>query len=154
MRCTEFARVSRVPCHAFDLGISMSLSQPYRAAMLVTPSSPVWKQIFQSVGRAVLTFRPSHSSTPPPEATRGLAHWWSELFPSPCSPGALPVLKPHSSSTMAEGFLTGKGRRQCIITIGGQTWVFRLSCVSTSRYLGPSVLPYSPLHMGDSTTKA
>lgn len=29
-----------------DLGISMSLSQSSRAAMLVIPSSPVWKQIF------------------------------------------------------------------------------------------------------------
>lgn len=55
---------------------------------------------------------------------------------------------------MTEGFLAGKEKRQGIRTMVGQPWFFCLSCISTSSYLGPSVLPYPPLQMGESTTKS
>lgn len=46
-----------------------------------------------------------------------------------------------------------KEKEQCVLTIFGQKWLSCLSYVSTRRYLGPSMLPYSPLQMGDSTIK-
>lgn len=76
MRCAECARVSWMLCRVFDLVISMSLSQPYQAAMLAAPSSAVGKQIFHCVWAP--TSRASYSSTPPPEVTGSLTHWWSE----------------------------------------------------------------------------